>query len=181
MSKTSPKGAKYFVIFKDDFSGYVFIHFIKLKSEVEALFRQLVQRILVETGQHVVILRSDNGGEYFSNAFEEWLKERGIKHESSAPKTPEQNGVSERSNRTIVEPARSMLHAASLPIELWAEASNTAVYIKNGVVSRSREGKTPFEIWKGIKPNLSHLRVFGADAYVHVPKDERTKFDTKAN
>jgi hypothetical protein len=74
-----------------------------------------------------------------------------------------------------------MLHAASLPIELWAEASNTAVYIKNGVVSRSREGKTPFEIWKGIKPNLSHLRVFGADAYVHVPKDERTKFDTKAN
>ena len=158
VSKTSPKGAKYFVIFKDDFSGYVFIHFIKLKSEVEALFRQLIQRIQVETGQHVVTLRSDNGGQYFSNAFEEWLKERGIKHESSASKRPEQNGVSERSNRTIVEPARSMLHAAiSLPIELWAEASNTAVHIKNRVVSRSREGKTPYEIWKGIKPNLSHL------------------------
>jgi transposase InsO family protein len=180
MSRPSPKGAKYFVIFKDDFSGYVFIYFIKLKSEVEALFRQLVQRILVETGQHVATLRSDNGGEYFSNKFEEWLKENGIKHESSAPKTPEQNGVSERSNRTIVEPARSMLHAAGLPIELWAEASNTAVYIKNRVVSRSREGKTPYELWKGIKPNFSHLRVFGADAYVHVPKDERTKFDPKA-
>jgi transposase InsO family protein len=180
MSRPSPKGAKYFVIFKDDFSGYVFIYFIKLKSEVEALFRQLVQRILVETGQHVATLRSDNGGEYFSNKFEEWLKENGIKHESSAPKTPEQNGVSERSNRTIVEPARSMLHAAGLPIELWVEASNTAVYIKNRVVSRSREGKTPYELWKGIKPNFSHLRVFGADAYVHVPKDERTKFDPKA-
>lgn len=73
-----------------------------------------------------------------------------------------------------------MLHAAGLPIELCEEASNTAVYIKNRVVSRSREGKTPYEIWKGIKSNFSYLRVFGADAYVHVPKDKRTKFDPKA-
>ena len=90
----------------------------------------------------------------------------------SSPTPPEQNGVAERINRTILESARSMMHFASLPLSLWAEACNTAVYLLNRAATKSVDGKTPFEIWKGMKPNLSHIRVFGSTLYVHIPKEK---------
>jgi transposase InsO family protein len=116
-----------------------------------------VKRVKVEIGNEVVCLRSDNGGEYVGKEFETWLLENGIRHETTVSYTPEQNGVSERLNRTVLESARSMLHFSSFPLELWAEASNCAVYLLNRVATRSVEGKTPYEVWKGVKPNLSHV------------------------
>lgn len=157
VSVSSPGGAKYFVTFKDDHSSYAVIHFIKQKSEVFELFKQFVKRVKVEIGNEVVCLRSDNGGEYVGKEFETWLLENGIRHETTVSYTPEQNGVSERLNRTVLESARSMLHFSSFPLELWAEASNCAVYLLNRVATRSVEGKTPYEVWKGVKPNLSHV------------------------
>lgn len=174
MSVSSPGGSRYFVTFKDDFSGYCVIHFLKSKSDVAPLFQQFVRRVQVETGKQVTVLRSDNGGEYFRKDFENWLLETGIRHERSTPYTPEHNGVAERLYRTILESARSMLHFAKLPLELWAEACNCAVYLLNRVAIKAVEDNTPFEIWKGMKPNVSHVRVF-----VHIPKEKRSKLDRK--
>ena len=134
-------GSVYFVTFKDDFSGYCVIHFIKQKSEVMALFQQYVQRIKVEFINPVITLRSDNGGEYIGKIFKSWLLENGIRDETVAY-TPEQNGVAERINRTILESARSMMHFASLSLSLWAEACNTAVYLLNRAATKSVDGNS---------------------------------------
>ena len=112
VSVLSPGGTKYFVTFKDDFSGYCVINFIQKKSEVFLLFQQFVKRVETEIGNPVVTLRSDK----------KWMLDHGIRHETSAPYTPEQNGVAESVNRTILDSACSMLHSSSLPLELWAEA-----------------------------------------------------------
>jgi transposase InsO family protein len=172
MSCTSPSGAKYFKAFKDDYSGYVTINFLKNKSEAQQCFKYFAGRVEVETGNRIDTIRSDNGGEFFTTDFETWLKEKGIRQESSAPYTPEQNGVAERLNRTIVESARSMLHSAQVASYLWAEAVNCAVYLQNRSASKSIKN-TPYEIWKGVKPNITHLRVFGSEVFVHVPKRRR--------
>lgn len=126
--------------------------------------------------------RSDNVGEYVSDTFSKWLQSKGIRHETSVAKIPEQNGVAERQNRTIIESARCMLHATgqhfSSMLELWAEATSCAVYLRNRVLGKALEGKTPYEAWTGRKPSLSHI--FGCTAYAHIPRDERSKFAPKA-
>ena len=132
------------------------------------------------SGRKVKTIRTDNGGEYTSTRFEEYLKSEGIRHERTIPKTPEQNGVAERMNRTLVETVRSMLMDAKLPHKFWGEALSTAVYLRNRSPTRTVEGNTPFEAWTGKNPTVCHLRVFGCDAYAHIPKDERGKLDPKA-
>lgn len=112
--------SRYYVLFKDDFCGFRVVHFIRQKSEASKLFKLFVIRLHSETGQHVNTLRSDNGGEYGGKEFNLWLSKKGIKHESSVPYNPEQNGVSERVNRTIIESARSLIHIKKLLLELWA-------------------------------------------------------------
>ena len=97
------------------------------------------------------------------------------------PKTPEQNGMAVRLNRTLVEMSQSMLIDAKLPKKFWAEAVLTAVYPKNRSSSKPLGDMTPYEAWHGCKPIVSHLRVFECDAYAHILKDERSKFDSKAH
>jgi hypothetical protein len=180
MSIPSPSGSRYMVIFKDDFSGYCSIFFLKKKSETAEHFKFFVLRLEKETNSFVNVLRTDNGGEYTGGDFQKWIKSKGIRHETSIPKTPQQNGVSERQNRTIIESARSMITASNQSSELWAEASNCAVYLRNRVIGKSLPEMTPYEAWFGRKPNLSHLRMFGCPAYMHIPADERSKFSPKA-
>lgn len=180
ITPSSIGGSKYFVIFKDDFSCYCFIEFMKTKSEVTNHFKNFAARMKTLTGYPVVTFRSDNGGEYMSQELDTWLKENGIRHETSIARTPEQNGVSERENRTVVESARSMLLTSNLPREMWAEAVNCANYVLNRVPSKATPNKTPYEHWFNSKPNLAHLRVFGCDAYLHVPKEGRSKFESKS-
>ena len=112
------------------------------------------------------------------DAISDYLKAEGIRHKLIVPKTPQQNGIAERLNRTLVEAARSMLLDAKLPKRFWTEAISTAVYLKNRSPFKVLN-KTPFEVWHGRKPKVNHFRVFGSDAYAHIPKDERTKFDSK--
>ena len=112
--------------------------------------------------------------------FESYLKLKGIHHELTVPHTPEQNGVAERMNRTLIESARSMLAHAGLPHCYWAEAVSTAAYLKNRTVTMAFEKvATPYERWYGRKPNISNLRVFGCVAYAHIPDSQRTKLDKK--
>ena len=99
--------------------------------------------------------------EYNSHEFAQFCKDRGISHEFTCPYTPEQNGVSERLNCTLIETARSMIYHAKVPLKFWAEAVNTAVYLHNRSPTSELKDKTPFECWLGEKPDASNLRVFG--------------------
>lgn len=132
-----------------------------------------------QSGQKLKILRTDNGtAEYINHEMSIELKKCGILHQTTVPYTPEQNGISERVNRTIVEKARCMLNDAGLGKQFWAEAVNTAVYIINRSPHK-RLSKTPEEIWTGVKPSLDHLKCFGCLAMSHIPKQKRTKWDPK--
>ena len=143
------------------------------KSEVFEKFKEF-ELCTTECGKPIGTLRSDNGGEYISKELESYLVSKGIKHELSAPYCPAQNGVAERINRTLVESARTMMALAGLPEQYWAEAVNTAAYIRNCVITRSiKKRKTPYEKWYGRKPDLSHLRVFGCMAYAYIPDVHR--------
>ncbi|KAJ0179281.1 hypothetical protein K1T71_004993 [Dendrolimus kikuchii] len=108
-----------------------------------------------------------------------YLQDSGIIHQKTNPYTPEQNGLCERLNRTVVEKAKCMLFDADLKKHFWAEAVNTAVYLRNRSIA-SGINKTPFEIWYGKKPDISNLRIFGSTVMVHIPKEKRLKWDRKA-
>ena len=158
----------------------MWVYVIKHKDEVFQKFMEWKSLVENSSGHKVKKLRTDNGGEYTSTEFESYLKDEGVEHQYSIPKTPEQNGVSERMNRTLVETVRSMLADSRLPQRFWAEALSTAAYMINRSPTKGLDDKTPFEAWYGKKPNVSHLRVFGCSAYTHVPKDQRKKMDSKA-
>ena len=93
----------------------------------------------------------------------------------STPYNPQQNGIAERKNRTIMEVARAMIHDQDLPMYLWAEAAITTVYVQNRTPHRVLEIKTPEEVFSGKKPEVSHLRIFGCPMYIHIPKEKRAK------
>ena len=178
MSTPSLGGSRYFLTFIDDKTRFVWVYFLKSKDEVFEKFQDWKQMAEKHTGRKLKTLRTDNGGEYVSTKFTRLLKNEGIRHERTVPKTPEQNGVSERMNRTLVEMARSMLQGQSR--KLWAEAVNTAAYLRNRSPTNALDRKTPYEAMNGKKPDVSHLREFGCECFVHVPKDERKKFDAKS-
>ena len=125
------------------------------------------------------ILHTDNGGEYTSREFCSFLKTESIRHELTISKHPEQNGVSERFNRTLVESVRSMLADAQLPQKFWAEALSTAVFLRNLSFTSTVPGMTPLQVWSGKKPSVNNLKVFGCAAYSHISKDERGKLSSK--
>jgi transposase InsO family protein len=104
-------------------------------------------------------IRSDHGGEFENTQFDDLCSKRGYRHEYSALRTPQQNGVVERKNRTLQELARTMLNESKLPTSLWAEVVNTACYVINRVNLRPILLKTPYELWMGRKPNISYFRV----------------------
>ncbi|UYV81871.1 hypothetical protein LAZ67_20002749 [Cordylochernes scorpioides] len=180
MSKRSPGGSLYFVSFKDDFSRFRMAYFIRHKSDVLEKFKEFVKRVRTETGNKIKRFRTDNGTEFLNKNFSDYLKSLGIVHELTAPYTPEQNGIAERDNRTIVESARCLLHGRKMPLELWAEAVNTAVYLLNRCTTKVLGNSTPYEIWYKRKPSILHLKTFGCNAYVHIPKDNRKKLDKKS-
>jgi transposase InsO family protein len=131
MSQNSISGARYFVTFIDDKTRMTFTYPMKSKDETYQKFKFFKTLVENQTEKKIKILRSDNGGEYTSHEFDSYLKEHGIKHQKSAPYVPEQNGIAERANRTIVERARCMLHEQNVDLGLWAEAISTSTYLKN--------------------------------------------------
>ena len=128
----------------------------------------------------VKVLRSHNGDEYLSNDFKQYLSENGIHHQLTVAYTSQQNGVAERINKTLLDLVRSMLHHKSLPKHFWAEALATAVYVRNRVTSRSLPSNiTPYHLWFGKAPDLSHMRVFDAQCWYVVPKKDVQKLDAR--
>lgn len=161
MQEKSIGGSRYFVLFKDDYTHFRTIFFIKQKNEVKRVIDVYLKIVKMNSKFEVNVMRSDNGTEFVNIDVKNILEEHGIQHQRTVPYSPEQNGSAEREMRTMVESARTMLHAKNLPIKLWAEAINTAVYILNRTGTSSVEGLSPFELWFGRQPDLNHLKVFG--------------------
>ena len=181
MHTPSIGGAKYFVTFIDDYTRCCAVYFMKHKSEVFYKFIEFEASVTNDVCKAIGTLRTDNGGEYLSTELQNYLKKKGIRHELTVPHSPQQNGVAERMNRTLVESARSMIAHAALPNIFWAEAISTAAYVRNRLPTTAlKENETPYERWYGRKPDVSHLRVFGCMAYAHVPDSERRKLDKKS-
>ena len=178
MSVESIGGARYFVSFSDAGSGYRKIKILKNKSGVYDAFVEFMRKFERQYDCRVKALYSDNGGEF--EALSKFLQNHGIEDEYSAAYTPEQNGISERLNRTLIDMVRSMLDQAQLTPSFWAEAATTAVELRNVTGSRQRGGMTPHELLTGRKPDVRNLRVFGCEAWIHVPKQQRRKLDLKA-
>ena len=132
------------------------------------------------TGKRINKLRSDNGGEYTDKNFTEFCAREGIRREWTALYNPEQNGIAERNNKTIVEVARAMLSDQDMPKFLWAEACNTTVYVQNRIPHNALGNITLESVFTGSKPEVSHFRIFGSIAYCHVPDDKRRKLDQTA-
>jgi transposase InsO family protein len=125
---------RYYVIFVDDFSRKCWIFFMQKKDQTFSKFCEFKALVEKDTGRKVKALRSDNGGEYVSNEFKNFCASEGIRWELIAPHNPQQNGVAERKNKSIVGVAWVMLHDQGLPLHLWAEACNTIVYVQNRVL-----------------------------------------------
>jgi hypothetical protein len=135
-------------------------------------------------GNHLVKkLRTDKGGEFENKDLQAYEVQKGIQHQFTVSRTPQQDGISEISNKIIIGPANSMLHASNAPKFLWPYAVKAATYITNLLPNKGTHepGKTPYELWYGFKPSVAHLRVWGCLAYIHVHKDVRSgKLDKRA-
>ena len=176
-------GAKHFIFFIDDITRMPWVYFLKGKGHEETLeaFQTFKASAEKASGHSIRRFRCDNGGgEYDNQYFTDFLKVAGISYKPAAPYTKNQNGVSERKIRTVVERARTMLLEARLPERFWADAVATVVYILNRSPTKALTGKTPFEAWFGCRPNLSHLRRFGCDAYLHFSDAQRMMLKPKA-
>lgn len=180
MENKSIGGARYFMTFIDDFSRKCFVYFLKSKKEAFTTFIEFKTWIEKQSERKIKVLRSDNGTEYCSGEFIKFYKQNGIEHQLTNVYTPQQNGTAERMNRTIVERSKCMLIDANLHVTYWAEAVNMAVYIINRSASSLLVDKTPEEIWSGSKVDLSDLKMFGSSVMVHIPKENRKKWDVKS-
>lgn len=176
---SSLSGKNYFMLFKDEFSNYRHVFFIKTKGEQFDCLRAYVALFTADTKKTVKRLITDRGSEYMSNQIQEYLRDNKIAHEPCAPYTPEQNGFIERENRTVMEAARSMLFHKKLPESFWGEAVNTAVYTLNRVVNSSNAEKTPYELYHNRKPNVSQMRVFGCLAMMKQQEKKRSGYQKK--
>lgn len=179
MPEKSLGGNRYFVAFKDDYSKYRAVYLMKEKSEVKVMLSRFLAEVKT-AGYTLKELLTDGGTEFKNAEVDAIVQKAGLHHRTSMPYSPEQNGAIERENRILVEAARSMLHAKNCPERLWGEAINTAAYILNRTAPTPEEGKSPHEIWFHEIPATDHLRVFGSECFVHVPKQKRKKFDKKA-
>ena len=180
MSTRSHDGFEYFVTWTDDASRKVYVTGLRAKSDVLQALKHFVSEAELETGHRVKILRSDGGGEYTAHSVSNFLADKGIKHELTTPHTPQQNGVAERMNRTLLDKVRAMLIDADLPESYWYDALLHAALLHNVSPTRSLENKTPEEAWSGNKPDISRLRVFGCKAFVHIPDHLRPKLGSKS-
>jgi transposase InsO family protein len=154
----SAGGNLYCLVIVDDFSRYTWVFFLHDKSEVASIFKKFAKKAQNEFDCKTKKIRSDNGKEFDNTNIHEYCDEIGIKHEVSATYTPQQNGVVERKNRTLITLARIMIDEYNTPERFWAEAVNTACYASNRLFPHQLLEKTPYELLNGKKPDVSFFR-----------------------
>ncbi|GJS82805.1 retrovirus-related pol polyprotein from transposon TNT 1-94 [Tanacetum coccineum] len=165
MRVASINGKRYILVIVDEYSRFTWVIFLKTKDEASAAIIKCIKNIQVYLKATVWIVRTDNGTEFVNQTLCEWYENVGISHQTSVARTPQQNGVVERRNRTLVEAARTMLIFSKTLLFLWAEAINTACYTQNRSLIRLRYNKTPYELMQDKKLDLSFFHVFGSLCY----------------
>ena len=183
MPTRSKDGHKHFLTIKDDASRKLWVYLLRSKDEALPAYKSWVTAVEAEqsaAGHKVAAVRSDNGGEFISEAFDALLKERGSSRERSTPYTPQQNGVAERVNRTLLNSVRAMLHDSPLDDSFWDEALRTAVTYHNCAPASAVGGTTPHKVWSGHRPRVGYMRAFGCLCYAHVAKVGRDKLAPRA-
>nr|ABA94191.1 retrotransposon protein, putative, Ty1-copia subclass [Oryza sativa Japonica Group] len=171
-------GKRYFMTFIDDATRFCYVYLLKTKDEALDYFKIYKAEVENQLDRKIKRLRSDRGGEFFSNEFDLFCEEHGIIHERTPPYSPESNGIAERKNRTLTDLVNAMLDTAGLPKAWWGEALLTSNHVLNRVPNRNKD-KTPYEIWIGRKPSLSYLRTWGCLAKVNVPITKKRKLGPK--
>jgi len=179
MQTPSLGGSHYILTFIDDFTKKTWVYFLKNKSEVFERFCYFKALVENQSGLHIKVLRTDRGSEYISKEFLHFCRENGIHKQFTTRYTPEQNGVAERKNRTIMDMARSMLKAKHLPNDYWAEAVHCEAYILNRCPTKAVMNRVLEEAWSETKQGVTHMKVFGCVAYAHIPDQLRKKLDSK--
>ncbi|KAI3669642.1 hypothetical protein L6452_40952 [Arctium lappa] len=174
-------GKKYTLVIVDEFSRYTWVIFLRCKSDTPEELISFVKKMEVLNNLTVRSIRSDHGTEFKNSSLNNFFENKGISHNFSSVRTPQQNGVAERRNRTIIEAARSMLSDSHLPTQFWAEAVNTACFTQNRSLIIKRFGKTAYELFVGRKPSISFLHIFGCQCFILNNRDQLGKFDPKAD
>ncbi|KAI3821566.1 hypothetical protein L1987_09134 [Smallanthus sonchifolius] len=173
-------GKSYCLVVTDDYSRFSWVKFLSSKAETTELVQYLILGLETLFNLKVRRIRSDNGSEFKNSKMGIFCLQKGIHHEFSAPYVPQQNGVAERKNRTLVKTARTMLADSKLPVTFWAEAVNTACPVLNRVLTVKRYNKTCYELLNNRKPNLDYLLPFGNPCTLLKVRDVPTKFSAKA-
>ncbi|GJX21883.1 putative ribonuclease H-like domain-containing protein [Tanacetum coccineum] len=180
VSVESVNRKKYCLVVTDDCSKFSWVFFLAYKDETYDMLHDLIVGLENKLRHKVKTIRCDHGTEFKNQLMNEFCAKKGIKREYSIARTPQQNGVAERKNRTLIEAARTMLADSLLPIQFWAEAVNTACYVLNRVLVTKPQMKTPYEILMGRSPNISFMRPFGCPLTILNTLDHLGKFDGKS-
>jgi transposase InsO family protein len=170
---------RYALTFINDYSRRIWVYFLENNYEVFGKFKEFKAFVEKQSGKSIKILRTHNGKEYVNKDFDNYCKYNGIKREHTVPYTHKKNGVVERKNKTLMDMARCMLHARNMNPKFWTEAINIATYIVNRTPTIVAKHKTPKEAWSRRKLIIGQFKVFGCDAYVHIPDEKRKKLDRK--
>lgn len=173
-------GNRYIFVVIDDHTRYMWSMLLKQKSDAFSKFKRLRSLVEKETGERIQTFRTDRGGEFVNHEFDSFCDGAGIRRHLTAPYTPQQNGVVERRNRTLMEMARSLLKHMSMPNYLWGEAIRHSTYLINRVATRALNDQTPYEMLRSKRPNISHLRVFGCVGYAKIEGTQLKKLDDRS-
>ncbi|GJS27186.1 putative ribonuclease H-like domain-containing protein [Tanacetum coccineum] len=171
----------YCLVVTYDYSRFSWVFFLATKDETSEILKTFITDIENLIDLKVKVIRCDNGTEFKNKVMNQFCEMKGIKREFSVARTPQQNGVAERKNRTLIEAARTMLADSKLPTTFWAEAVNTACYVQNRVLVIKPHNKTPYELFLGRKPALSFMKPFGCPVTIFNTLDHLGKFDGKAD
>ncbi|GJZ48031.1 retrovirus-related pol polyprotein from transposon TNT 1-94 [Tanacetum coccineum] len=181
MRVESINGKRYVLVVVDDYSRYTWVFFLHSKDEASEVIISFIKKTQVNLQLQVQRVRTDNGTEFKNKTLAKFFDEVGISQQFSAARTPQQNGVVERRNRTLVEAARTMLTFANLPLFLWAEAIATACFTQNRLIIHKRFDKTPYELINKRKPNIKFFHVFGCRCYLLNDYDDVGKLKAKGD
>jgi hypothetical protein len=169
-------GYQYWIQFVDDCTRFKCGLGLRKKSEAFAAFLQFKAYAENVHNAKIKVIREDKGSEFMSNVFNQYCIDNGIERQHTVRNRPQQNGDVERANRTVSDQVTSMLNEANLPVQFWFHAFVALLHVLNRTPTAPLLDKTPHEAWLGKKPDVSHLRVWGCLAYVHVQKDKRKSF-----
>ncbi|GKC10493.1 putative ribonuclease H-like domain-containing protein [Tanacetum coccineum] len=171
---------KYCLVVTDDCSRFSWVFFLVYKDETYDILHDLIVGLENKLRRKVKTIRCDHGTEFKNKLMNEFCAKKGIQREYSIARTPQQNGVAERKNRTLIEAARTMLADSLLPIQFWAEAVHTACYVLNRVLVTKPQMKTPYELLMGKSPNISFMKPFGCPLTILNTLDHLGKFEGKS-